>query len=261
MISKKESIGFFLLSLWAVLAFIGLLIMSPIPQDTMYHQFSDTRTILSISNALNVISNVPFLLVGILGVIAIHSKSKFTIEMDNIFAYYALFFGITLVAFGSGYYHLWPRNETLIWDRLPMTIAFMGLVSIIITEFISVKIGKITLFPLLLLGLSSVLYWYITEINGNGDLRPYILIQFFPVLGIPIVLLFFRPSYNYISCYWWLLVCYIIAKLLEYFDHQVHVFLLIISGHSIKHIITAIGLYILFKSFKLRNIAQQYEAQ
>ncbi len=37
------------------------------PQAAGYHEFADTRIFLGIPNFLNVISNIPFLLVGILG--------------------------------------------------------------------------------------------------------------------------------------------------------------------------------------------------
>jgi hypothetical protein len=38
-----------------------------IPQPATYHAFADTRMLLRIPNALNVLSNVPFLFVGLAG--------------------------------------------------------------------------------------------------------------------------------------------------------------------------------------------------
>ncbi len=55
-----------------------------------------------------ILSNYPFLLVGILELFKIQETSKNTPQ-------YKLFFtGISLVAFGSAYYHYNPNNETLI---------------------------------------------------------------------------------------------------------------------------------------------------
>ncbi len=46
---------------------------------------------------------------------------------------------------GSGYYHLSPSNATLVWDRIPMSIAIMALLSIVIGEYMSIRLGAILL--------------------------------------------------------------------------------------------------------------------
>lgn len=233
---SKKRIGCFLLGLTGIIAIIALIISKPILQDEAYHDFSDGDTIFSISNFWNVMSNLPFLIVGVFGLI----KLK---EINSLKTSYSIFFiGVSLVAFGSGYYHLQPNSDTLVWDRLPMTIAFMALFSIIISIFISQKIGKKLLFPLLIIGLFSVYYWTI-----SGDLRLYAFVQFYPMLAIPIILIFFKGTRK-TSGYWYLLAAYLIAKLLEHFDAEIHHFFGVISGHSLKHIAAAIGLYILLKS-------------
>jgi len=55
-----------------------------------------------------------------------------------------------------------------------MTIAFMSLLSAVVTLHMEEWAGKMMLFPLLLIGAGSVVYWYFTELNGHGDLRPYV---------------------------------------------------------------------------------------
>ena len=102
----------------------------------------------------------------------------------------------------------------------------------------SLKLGKALLFPLIAIGLISILYWYNYE-----DLRLYILIQFYPVIAAPIILLFSRPS-NSKTKYWILLSSYVLAKLVEYFDVEVHNNLSILSGHTLKHLVIALGLSI-----------------
>ena len=248
----KEKIGFLLVGVSAITVLAVLLSQSPIPQDLAYHDFSDVVSLLNIPNILNVLSNLPFLIIGLLGLHKLINTNSLTIVGENMLAYFALFFGTTLVAFGSGYYHLWPDNQTLVWDRLPMTIAFMGLFSIVISEFISIKLGKILLFPLLALGFFSVLYWHATESNGLGDLRFYAIVQFFPMLAIPIILFNFKSSFNKVSGYWWLLLAYTAAKLFEHYDVAIHDMLTFISGHSIKHITAAIGVYVLLCSYDNR---------
>ena len=168
-------------------------------------------------------------------------------------AYILLFLGVVLVSFGSGYYHLRPNNLTLVWDRIPMTIAFMALFSIIICEFISIRVGKALLIPLVLAGIASVTYWHYTEIRGQGDLRFYGIVQFMPVLVIPLILIGFRARFSNVAAYWGLILAYIAAKLFEHFDDQVFYLLGYISGHSIKHIVAALGLYILLTSYRSRS--------
>ncbi|MFK8026634.1 MAG: ceramidase domain-containing protein [Gammaproteobacteria bacterium] len=249
---KRETIGLLLIAISAIAVLFGLLSRSPIPQDLAYHNFSDSVGLFNIPNILNVLSNLPFLVVGLLGLYKLTSLNSLNVISENKFAYIALFFGTTLVAFGSGYYHVWPDNQTLVWDRLPMTIAFMGLFSIVISEFISIKLGKALLLPLLAAGLFSVFYWHITEANGQGDLRYYAIVQFFPILAIPIILITFKSSFSQISAYWWLLASYIAAKLFEHYDVAVHDMLTVVSGHSIKHVAAAIGVYILLRSYENR---------
>jgi hypothetical protein len=168
--------------------------------------------------------------------------------------YVLLFIGVSLVAFGSGYYHLEPNNETLVWDRLPMTIAFMSLFAILLSEFIEVKLGKGLLFPLLLVGMGSVFYWYWGEMHGEGDLRAYALVQFLPMLMIPFLLLTFKAHYTQIRGYWILLFCYLLAKVFEHFDREIYTLLgQVISGHSLKHMVAALGMYILLVSYENRE--------
>jgi hypothetical protein len=54
-----------LLVLVSAPAIVGLCLVGPIPQDTGYHQFADTRQVAGMDNFWNVASNVPFLLAGL----------------------------------------------------------------------------------------------------------------------------------------------------------------------------------------------------
>jgi hypothetical protein len=229
-------------------------LVDPVSQSLDYHIFSDAKGLSYLPNTLNVLSNVPFILVGIIGLIAMYKQGKrpLNILIVNKLSYLFLFLGSVLVGLGSGYYHISPSNEALVWDRIPMTIAFMGLYSIIISEFVSEKVGKLSLIPLVVIGISSVLYWRFTEIGGAGDLRFYAVVQFFPILTIPIMLIFFRPKFDHTIGYWVLISSYVGAKVFETFDYQIHGVLQVISGHSIKHVLPALGLYYLIVIYQKR---------
>jgi len=216
-----------------------LLFIDPIPQDPAYHHFADTRNILRIPNFFNVISNAPLVLIGMWGLIRFRS-----VHIPQSMKQHYLIFcaGVFLIGWGSFYYHLQPDNSSLVWDRLPMTIAFMSFFSALITEYISVKIGYRLLYPLLLLGAASVLYWYITETMGAGDLRPYAAVQYIPLALTPLILIFYRPEHTFKSYVIWSLVFYGLAKIMELAD--ANLFALsgnILSGHAIKHLLAAAG--------------------
>ncbi len=230
-----------------------ILLHAPIPQDINYHNFSDKRTLLGIPHFFNTLSNIPFILVGILGLIDIKNITSEKYLIDFKLGYSFLFMGTVLVGLGSSYYHLNPANDTLVWDRLPMTISFMSLFSIIIAEFISEKLGIRIFWPAVILGVLSVIYWAATESHQHGDLRLYVIIQFLPMIIIPLILISFKGTFTLIHGYWYLLLCYLLAKFAEYFDYQLYDALCIISGHSIKHLLAALGLFTLIISYKLRR--------
>lgn len=237
-----------------MIGIIGVLMLDPIAQDVEYHLFKDQRTILGIPNFWNVISNLPFLLVGFMGLHSILRSRTIRLIADMRTAYILLFVGVSLIAFGSGYYHLWPNNGSLVWDRLPMTIAFMALFSVIIGEFISVQLGKSVLWPLIIFGVFSVIYWHSSEVKGEGDLRLYILIQFLPAMLIPLILLFFNSKFTRTGSYWLLLCAYVLAKIFEYFDGAIYNMLYLLSGHSLKHVVAAIGVLFLLKAYNNREL-------
>src|SRR5262245_28978850 len=114
---------------------VAMLLLPRIPQDPAYHNFTDRRSLFGIANALNVLSNLPFVLVGAIGLINMLRPALTRFEKaSERWPYIVFFVGITLTCFGSAYYHLEPANERLVWDRLPMSIAFMGLFAAVIVE-------------------------------------------------------------------------------------------------------------------------------
>ncbi len=222
-----------LLSAFAAAICVMLIAHGPIQQDQEYHRFADGRGILDVPNFWNVISNMAFLVFGAWGLITLYRSRSTLLPMRT--AYLVFFIGSSLVAFGSAYYHIDPNDHTLVWDRLPMTIAFMAFFAAIVGRYVRATIGERSLGPMLLMGLASVLWWRI-----DGDLRPYLLVQFLPILLIPAVLLLYpakSPGTRYL---WALLGMYVFAKVLEIYDAPIYE-ALGMSGHALKHIAAAIG--------------------
>jgi hypothetical protein len=226
-------------SLFAVV--VVFLFVEPYPQPQSYHAFADDRVLLGIPNFWNVATNAIFLIPGIAGLWMLGSGDHEGILPGLSPAYHILFIGVLLTAFGSAWFHLAPDNDTLFWDRLPMTIAFMSLTAIIVGEHVSESLGRMLLWPLLVIGAASVLYWDFSESREAGDLRLYGLVQFLPLLLIPAILLMYRSVFDQTGFIWVVFLLYALAKIFELLDAALFNLGGFISGHSIKHVCAALG--------------------
>jgi hypothetical protein len=236
----------------ALVAITGVLLLDPIPQDLAYHDFADRRAFAGIPNLCDVLSNLPFLFVGFVGLQYLFGR-QLQLDMELRPAVAVFFLGVALTAFGSSCYHLQPDNVTLVWDRLPMTLAFMGLVALVSGEYINVKLGRALLWPLLVIGVGSVVWWHHTEQLGQGDLRFYGLVQFLPMLLLPLVLLLYPPRWSRGADYWVVCGWYLLAKLLEFFDRGIFDLTGLVSGHTLKHLAAAMAPWCLLMMFKKRE--------
>ena len=228
-----------LVGMTALLLFALVFLLGPIPQDPAYHDFADTRSLLSIPNFWNVASNLPFLIVGAMGIalLAVHGRA---VAGSLLPAWLVFFAGVGLTAIGSAYYHWSPDNASLAWDRLAMTIAFTGLCAIVIGEYIDVRVARRLLLPLLAIGAGSVGYWLHAESLGTGDLRLYAAVQFLPMIVLPSLMMLYRGRSDLAPYVAWVIACYLLAKIAEQYDTA----LLAVSGmsgHSIKHLVAAVG--------------------
>jgi hypothetical protein len=243
-----------ILFLIVLIAFtITFFFVEPIPQNPSYHQFADTRATLGIPNTFDVLSNVAFIIVGMWG-IAFTAKRLKKNGFDAPFFQYLIFFtAVFLTGFGSSYYHYAPSNRTLIWDRLPMAIAFMGFFCSVVSEVISLKVSMILIGPLLMLGLGSVVYWGWSEECGWGDLRLYGLVQFLPMILILSILFMYKLPSNYLRFVVVLMFLFLISKITEFFDRQIFEWLQFISGHTLKHLFVAAGTYCVLQMLFVRE--------
>jgi hypothetical protein len=221
-----------------VASLFSLLLLPPIPQNQNYHDFADQWTFLGVPNFWNVVSNFPFVVIGAAGVW--QSRRDPAIVL--------LFLGILLTGFGSAYYHLDPDDRSLFWDRLPMAISFMAILAIAIEERVDAKAGSILLWPLVAVGIFSLLLW-----RWTGDLRLYGWVQFFPCLAVPLLFLLFRPKYTGTS--YWLVAAalYALAKVFEFYDEAIYSFGSIMSGHTLKHFAAAAACFTILMYFRIRR--------
>lgn len=230
---------------------VGLAFAGPIPQDPAYHGFADSGTALGLSHFGNVLSSAAFALVGLLGLTAV-SGIAFDHSRDRL-PYLVFFAGAVAVGFGSGWYHMAPDNARLVWDRLPMTIAFMALIAAFVADRIDRKAGVRWVLPALLaLGAASVLYWDWTEARGRGDLRFYALVQFGPMILLPVLCWLF-PRHRYTDGRYLAAVFgfYALSKILEYFDAGIGSLTGgAVTGHPLKHLAAAAAVYMIVPMLK-----------
>ena len=217
----------------------GLLLLPAIPQDQDYHQFADRRTLLGIPNFWNVVSNLPFLAVGAAGL------RRFRDDPATV----VFFLGVFLTGIGSSFYHLNPNDSTLFWDRLPMTLSFAAILALVVEERVNPRMGAILLWPLLAIGLLSLLLWRWTD-----DLRLYFWAQFFPCLVVPLLFLFYPPRYT--GTYYWILAAalYALAKVFEFTDGPIFSAGSFVSGHTLKHLAAAAACLMILRYFQTRRL-------
>ena len=210
----------------AVVALLFFYFVPPIAQEQRYHVFADARTLLGIPNFWNVVSNLGFAIAGLAGLGKLRGATA-----------RVLFAGVLLTCFGSAYYHWAPDDSRLLWDRLPMTLVFMAFLAAIVGEGWT-RCSRLWLLALLLsCGAASVAWWRIT-----GDLRPYALVQFGPILILLPALWFHRER----ETLWAIFASYILAKAAEHFDAAVFSYFPF-SGHTLKHLLGALSAWCIYR--------------
>lgn len=255
MISRRTAL--WVLAVVTVILVATAIFLPRFPQPQSYHAFADQRRLFGIPNFWNVVSNVPFAIVGFWGLLYLSrltpsDVSPRFVDSRERWPYVILFAGLVLTAFGSSYYHWHPDNATLVWDRLPMTIVFMSLIAALVAERINLRIGLWLLPVLLLIGISSVLQWYWSELRGAGDLRFYATVQAYSVMFLLLVLLC-PPRYTRGRDLAIVAGLYVLAKLLETFDKPIFACGHLISGHTLKHLAGAFSGYWILRMLQRRR--------
>lgn len=211
-----------------IVAVACLMLAPPLAQSPSYHDFADRRMILDIPDFWDVISNLPFLVVGVMGLLRFRDRAS-----------RILFFGVLCTSLGSAYYHLAPDNARLFWDRLPMTIAFMSLFAIAINQ------RKLAV-PFVLLGISSVVWWRVTD-----NLWPYGLVQFGTMAALLVIATRCEPGL------WPVFIFYGLSKIGEHFDQQIYS-TFPLSGHTMKHLLAGIATLCIYRWIRASRFELQY---
>jgi len=245
-----------LLLIGLTLLAVALAVFLPaVPQPMAYHDFADKREAYGIGNFLDVGSNLAFALAGGAGLLLVlRPRSCFASPAER-WPYLVFCIGVLLTAAGSCYYHLEPTNETLFWDRLPMTIAFMALISAQIVDRVDVRAGLLALVPMLLIGVGTVVYWIVTEHQGRGNVMPYVVLQAYAVIVL-LKLAAMHPSrYTHGAAIYAVFAGYLLAKVFEHYDRQIFDLTGMVSGHTLKHVAAGLaGLPVAYMLWRRRMV-------
>ncbi|GKS77445.1 membrane-spanning protein [Acidovorax sp. SUPP950] len=235
----------------AVLAAVGA--WGPqVAADPHQHAFADQRTLWGIAHAMDVLTNLPFALMGLLGVRrlvqwvrsgkaggcgegvaqAAGTGRTTTAVMAAIF-----FSGLLLTAGASALYHAVPHNITLLWDRMGMLVAFTGLVGLAVDGRMGARPAWVLACVLPLAGALSLRAW-----GMAGQVLPWGVLQGGGMLLVAALAMVparsSRPPLSLVAVIGW----YALAKLLELGDHAVFGWTGgWVSGHSLKHVAAALA--------------------
>lgn len=233
-------IAIVMLLLFAVL---GPVVLQPAHQ----HDFADQRFWGYFPNAADVLSNLPFALWSLAGLMILH-RIKFKGTSAGLCTLF--FVGLIVTAVASSWYHLQPDNASLAIDRLGMVVAFAGLLGLAATDRASFRAGVILSGLTLALGALSVWVWTI-----SGNVLPWLMLQF-GGMALIIWLAKRQPIHGALAVHWGVVISiYALAKVFELADHAIYDLTAhVISGHSLKHIVASFAAWPVISALRTQVI-------
>lgn len=218
-------------------ALIALLALhGPIAQPAHYHDFADQSAAFGIPHAGDVLSNAGFALVAIWGWLTLRPRRASEPLRAGWPGYRLFLIGLLLTAFGSAFYHLAPGNGRLIYDMLAIALVCAGLIAGVRGDTMRSN-GGVEVVVVALYAVASVAWWAFTDLNGAGDLRPYLLLQGLALILIPLWQAIYRAPRTDRLAFAAAMGLYVLAKAAEVFDHEIAAALGFITGHTLKHLI------------------------
>lgn len=234
-----------------VLACLGPLV----PQAARYHDFADQRVMAGLHNAMDVLSNLPFLIIGLLGYWLAVWRAPGVVKASGARLWLTLVFGgLVATAIGSGYYHLAPSDWRVFWDRMGMVPVFAGVLGLAVQSLMPQRAAVIATAMVLLGGPVALWVWLQT-----GQLLPWALLQGGGMLLLGVLAVWqWRKPVAAPHIQWPLaavVAWYVLAKLLELGDATIWAASAqMVAGHGLKHIAAAMALVPLLQTVqRLRN--------
>jgi hypothetical protein len=198
------------------------------------YEFAGDATRLGIPHFWNVVTNAPFLLVGLLGL------RRLRADDPGRFEWAGLWTSTVLLTFASGAYHVHPAPWSLALDRAAICgiIAFLGAraahwtLGLGPSRTLSLALLVLAEGTVLawLLGASPWLYGALQAGGGLAVLGLFVRAQARGTLSVPA-----RPMLLFLGCY-------ALAKVFEALDEPFWSLTGVMGGHPVKHLLSALGL-------------------
>lgn len=222
-----------------------MLLHGPIAQPERYHAFADQSRWSGIPHVADVLSNLGFAVVAMWGALRLWPQRNHPALRSGWDGYRLFLIALLLTSLGSTYYHLAPDDWRLVWDRLPIALACAGLLAAVRAQFVPRVNGTVDLIVLAAFAVASVVWWYVGQQRGAGDLRPYLMLQIAPLVLIPLWQTIYGANRADRLCFSVALALYVLAKIAEIHDHEIHALLGGITGHTIKHLLASAAAWVL----------------
>jgi hypothetical protein len=249
-LSRRERGLLFTFALLALVALFGPAL--PAAEVAIASVFADGRSWHGLPNAMDVLSNLPFLLIGFWGLYRLNRIDRAHQEAlaqfplappandppDNTLDCAWLFFaGLVATAAGSAFFHLVPDGARLAADRAGMAVAFAGLIGIAVCERVSQRAGWPAAWFVLMAGLLSA-----EVFQESGNVLPWAIVQF-GGMALVLTLALATPMRGAVGLkLGWVICFYALAKVFELADHAIYeATQQVVSGHTLKHLTASLA--------------------
>jgi len=234
-------------------ALLAALFAPALAQPAHAHDFADQRLLWGIPYALDVLSNLPFLLAGVAGFFALRGAREAGVSPAQRITAELFFIGLVLTAIGSSWYHWAPNDVGLALDRHAMSVAFAGLLGLLVVTQVSERAGLALAAAVVMLATAGIQICLHT-----GNVLPWALVQF-GGMALVLVLAFLRPQGGVLRVRWgWVICAYAVAKLFEVADHVVFEATdQWIAGHTVKHVVAALAAWPVISALRAVTSSRQ----
>ena len=217
-------------------ALLALALFGPVlPASAHQHTLADQRALWGIPCALDVLSNLPFAIAGLWGLVTLRRVAPGMLDAPTRALASLFFAGLVCTAAGSALYHWQPQDAGLLWDRLGMVLPFAGLLGLAGASRVSARAGAAAAGTVLLAGPLAVLWW-----SHSGNLLPWAVVQLGGMLVVLALACLPRRDGALALHLGAVMALYALAKLFEAADHAVFEATgQAVSGHSLKHVLAA----------------------
>jgi hypothetical protein len=106
---------------------------------------------------------------------------------------------------------------------------------------------------MLVLGIVSVVYWRVTERAGVGNVVPYAVLQAYAVVAVAWLAVLHPSRYTHGNAIYAVFAAYVLAKVLEHFDHELYALGGVVSGHTLKHVAAAVAGFVVCRMLLSRR--------